>query len=172
MPEKKPEWIKFKVGELSTKEDWINPDCQIITKIAHVSHINSALNIVTDRKIRAGLISDKSKLNTERILVTWLSPNDWHGSGGFRYGHIRFTFDWISIIEDMQAYWVESIAYGIPACRILLTTNDYSSLLQKYDPSIPCGPWWYDKDTDIHYWNGNYCLEIMLERDLNISEAS
>lgn len=70
----------------------------------------------------------------------------------------------------MNYFWVESIAYGIVACRILVTKEDYRSDLHVYDPTLRNGPWWYDKGNDMHYWNGHYCLEIMIERDLDLSE--
>lgn len=167
----KPEWKQFKVGKLSTQKYWSEPSCQSLTKVSHVSHIHSALSIISEGKLKSGLIFDESKLNEERILVNWVSPNDWDGAGGFRYGHIRFTFDWQKLIAGMNYYWVESIAYGIEACRILITDKDYSDALHLYDPTLRDGPWWYDESNDKHYWNGNYCLEIMVERDLNLSEV-
>jgi len=166
-----PEWKQFVVGKLSTQKYWSEPSCQSFNEVFHVSHIQSALNIVSEGKLKSGLIFDESKLNEERILVNWVSPNDWDGAGGFRYGHIRFTFNWKKLIEGMNFFWVESIAYGIPACRILVTKKDYSDTLQLYDPTLRDGPWWYDEENDKHYRNGNYCLEIMVERDLHLSEA-
>jgi len=168
---KKKEWAEFKVGKLSNKSNWTEPTCQPLRTVSHVSHINSALNIFECGKIKAGLVHDKSKLNTERILVNWLSPNDWSGAGGFRYGNIRFNFDWASLLDKMNYYWIESIVYGIKACRILLTENDYLSKFQKYDPTLGDGPWWFDKETGIHYWNSSCCLEIMIEEDLNIADV-
>jgi len=167
----KPEWKRFKVGELSARSNWVDPDCQSFSEVSHVSHIKNALNIVSEGKLKSGLIFDESKLNEKRILVNWVSPNDWGGAGGFRYGHIRFTFDWQKLINRMNYYWVESIAYGIPACRILVSEKDYSDILAVYDPTLRDGPWWYDKSDETHYRNGHYCLEIMIERDLDLSEV-
>lgn len=79
------------MGKPSTK-NWVENDCQSFSNISHVSHINNALNIIEDGVIKSGLVFDKSLLNTERILVVWLSPNDWGGAGGFRYGNVRFNF--------------------------------------------------------------------------------
>ncbi len=166
-----PEWTRFRVGSPSTKTNWVNPDCQPLIAIYHVAHLDTALRITADGRLRAGLVFDKSKLNTERILVTWLSPNDWTGAGGFRYGNVRFAFEWERLIQDKRYYWVESIAYGVPACRILITSNDYMEKLEEYDPTLKNGPWWYDLENGLHYWNGNYCLEIMLEQDLDIQES-
>ena len=162
------EWIKFRVGKLRR---WSNA-CKELINISHVSHINNALKIFETGKIAAGLVSDESKLIDERILVVWLSPNDWHGKGGFRYGNIRFNFDWTQLINNKNYYWIESIAYHTPASRILVTSNDYSSKFQIYDPKRGDGPWWHKIEDDKHYWNGNYCLEIMIERDVLIHEAS
>jgi len=38
--------------------------------------------------------------------------------------------------------------------------------LAPYDPTQRDGPWWFDAASQQHYFNGNYTLEIMLERDL------
>lgn len=167
----KPEWERFKVWELSVRRNWVDPGCQSFSEVSHVSHIKNALNIVSEGKLKSGLIFDECKLNEERILVNWVSPNDWDGAGGFRYGHIRYTFNWQKLIDGMNYFWVESIAYGIPACRILVTEKDYSDTLSIYDPTLRDGPWWYDKSNDKHYRNGHYCLEIMVERDLYFSEV-
>lgn len=164
------EWTKFKVRKTILKSNFINPSCQPLTEISHVSHLHNAINIFESGKIQSGLVFDKSKLKKHRTLVVWLSPNDWHGAGGFRYGNVRFNFDWSKIVDGMKFYWVESIAYGVEACRILLTENDYSSIFDRYDPTAQDGPWWHDADNDKHYWNGNYCLEIMIEKDLYVDD--
>jgi hypothetical protein len=163
---KNREWAKYKVTKKSMN------GCIPLDKIFHVSHTRSALNIVSDGRIKAGLVYDESKLNKDRILVCWLSPNDWSGAGGYRYGNIRFAFKWKDICEGMNCYWVEVVEYGIPALRILLSDQDHCSVLETYNPESGDGPLWYDKEEDRHYWNGNYCLEIMVERDLFVSEVT
>lgn len=167
----KPPWQKFRVGTPSTRPNWTEPDCQPLTSVAHVAHVPVALRIVEDRRLRADLVFDKSRLNTERIRVVWLSPNDWGGAGGFRYGNIRYHFDWDALIAGKRAFWVESIAYGIEACRILLTDVNYAGTLDVYDPAAGDGPWWLSPSGD-HYWNGNYCLEVMVEGDLDLGRAT
>lgn len=161
-------WNKFKVG-MPSKTGRVELDCQPLREISHVAHVPIALRIIEDEKIRTDLVFDKSILNDKRIRVVWLSPNDW--SDGFRYGNIRFNFDWKSLIKGRQAYWVESIAYKVDACRILLTNKDYSSFLTPYDPQLGDGPWWVD-DQEQHFWNGKYCLEIMVDEDVNLDQAS
>ena len=162
----KPEWTKYRVRKN------VFGKCKPLENIYHVSHIDTALNIVSAGKIKAGLVYDKSKLNKKRILVCWLSPNDWGGASGFRYGHIRFAFDWKKICEEMNSYWVEVIHYTPHAPRILLTDKNYSRRLDTYDPTTGDGPWLYDAENDEHHWNGEICLEIMIERDLSLSEVS
>lgn len=162
------EWTSFRVGEPSTDPSWTNMDCLPMRTVKHVTHIASAFQLIADARIIAGLVFDQSRLNTERVLVTWLSPNDWTGAGGFRYGNVRFGFDWESIIEGKRFYWVESIAYGIPAARILVTDRDHSATLETYDPTAGDGPWWHDESSGVHYRNGKYCLEIMVEGDLEL----
>lgn len=171
MPDNAP-WQKYKVGSPSTRPNWVESDCRELTEIYHVAHLEAAHRIIVDGKIRSGLVYDKSILNEERILVSWLSPNHWND--GSRYGPVRFTFDWKKLIEGHRAYWVESIPYKVHACRILLTTNDYSShhRLIPYDPAAGDGPWWFDESTGTHYWNGDHCLEIMVERDIELADLS
>lgn len=154
-----PEWSKFKVGSPALRG--FNPECQPFETISHTSHVPSALSILERGEIRPYLVFDESKLNDQRILVSWLSPNHW--SIGFRYGNIRFEFDFKSLIENKRFYWVESVAYRIPACRILVTDKDYDEDLEPYDPTSKGGPWWHDTANDQHYYNGRHCLEFMFE---------
>lgn len=167
-----PEWAKFKVGEVSTRRNWTNEDCQPFETISHVAHKDVARRIMCDRFIMSGLVCDESKLNTERILVSWLSPNDWDGAGGFRYGNVRFTYDFASLIAGKNYYWVESRAYGIEACRILVSENNRSDLLDPYDPTLRNGPWWHDAENSTHYRNGRYCLEFMFEENLRVRDCA
>ncbi len=167
-------WERFAVGKPSSNPRWTETTCQPLETVSHVAHVDTALDIVQDGRIRPGLVFDKSKLNKDRILVAWTSPNDWSGAGGFRSGNISFDFNWETLIKGLNYYWVEDVAYGIPACRILVTDQyhgDKPDKLERYDPTLGAGPWWHDTSSDKHYWNGNYCLEIMLERELLLSEA-
>lgn len=166
-----PEWVQFRVGEPSTSPNWTNNDCCPLDEVTHVTHLASSIRVLERKRIAKGLVFDKSKVNTERLLVNWLSPNDWTGAGGFRYGNVRFSFDWRELVDGKRAYWVESIAYGIPAARILITENDRSDSLEDYDPAAGDGPWWFDGDSNTHYWNGNCCLEVMFEGDLALSDC-
>lgn len=164
-------WEKYKVSQIVDGASWYSNDCVSLKTVSHIAHVPTAIRISEDRKLRADLIFDKSKLNKSRIRVVWLSPNDWTGAGGFRYGNIRFNFDWEMLVEGKRAYWVEDIAYGIPACRILITEMDRSKMLEPYDPSSDQGPWWLSP-SGKHYWNGDCCLEIMLEDDISVDSAT
>lgn len=112
------------------------------------------------------MVFDESVLNDKRILVTWLSPNYW--SNGFRYGNVQFEFDFNALVKDKNYYWVESIAYKVPACRILITDQNRENILAKYDPLGGDGPWWYDQSKGIHYFNSKHCLEFMLETTVSL----
>lgn len=162
------EWNQFKVGTPSKRCGCANNDCVQFSEISHVSHVSSSIEILKDEKIKAGLVFDKSRLNDARILVTWFSPNHW--ADGFRYGTIKFKFALADIIKKKNFYWIESIAYGIPACRILVTEKNHPKLVI-YDPEIGDGPWWYDKANDKHYYNNDYCLEFMVEQDISIADS-
>jgi hypothetical protein len=163
-------WLKYKVGSPSTRSNWTEPSCQPCTEVSHVSHVEAALKIVGEKKIRQGLVFDESMLNTERVLVTWVSPNYW--ANGFRYGNVRFTYDFADLIKGKNFYWVEDMTvYNPTACRILITSTDRSASLPTYDPSRGDGPWWFDSSTGNHYINGAYCLEFMVEDDLKVRKA-
>lgn len=169
MPPASKPWKQYKVGIVSTKPGWTNVDCQLFGEVSHVSHVRSAINIIEDKKIKQGLVFDESILNTERVLVSWVSPNSW--VDGYRYGNVRFTFDFARLIKDKNYYWVEvMLKYSPPACRILVTAKDHSARLATYDPKKGDGPWWYDSVNDKHYFNGNHTLEFMFEEDLPIRD--
>jgi hypothetical protein len=163
-------WEAYKVkptsGFLSTDNS-----LQPFDKISHTSHVEQALNIVLDRTIKPGLVFDKSHLNTSRILVSWLSPNHWFK--GYRYGNIKFDFDFQSLIKGKNFYWVEVIEnYSPHACRILITDQNRGSILKKYDPTLRNGPWFYDPIANRHFFNGNFCLEFMFEDSLTLDLMS
>lgn len=165
-------WVKYKVGKPSATSNWVEPACQEFTTVSHVAHISTAISILTEKVFRAKLVYDESLLNKDRILVVWVSPNDWDGAGGYRYGNIRFFFDWEKLIKDMNYYWVEDIDYKIPACRILITDQDRRSILRPYDPTLGDGPWWHDKPNNKHYRNGSsICLEFLVEKDLSLADV-
>lgn len=155
------DWRPYSVGTLSTRPNHENGDCRRLSTVYHVTHVRHALEVIRDGKILPRLISDESRLNTKRILVIWLSPNRWHY--GSRYGNVAFGFKWDSLIKGRNCYWVGCMPYSPPACRILITDKDRSGDLKVYDPTAGTGPWWHDQDTGEHYWNGELCLEVMLE---------
>jgi hypothetical protein len=163
-----PEWTKFCVD--TSKGFDRNGACARFDTISHIAHIGTALSITSVGEIRPTLVFDESKLNDKRILVTWLSPNYW--SRGFRYGTVRFQFSPTSLLRGKRYYWVESIAYKIAACRILVTDIDRDSQLPRYDPEIPDGPWWYDAGKGAHYFNSRHCLEFMFESSVSLNKLT
>ena len=76
-----------------------------LRSISHVTHLDPAWRIFQAKELTAGLVFDESILRKKRILVTWLSPNDW--ADGYRYGNVRFTFDFRALVESLRCYWVE-----------------------------------------------------------------
>ncbi|MCO6043314.1 hypothetical protein NG895_05290 [Aeoliella sp. ICT_H6.2] len=133
--------------------------------VSHVTHLKNAVRVIEDGSVRADLVFDASCLNVTRTRVVWLSPNDWTNAGGYRYGNVKFTLDWRSLITGKKVYWVEAMDYSPHACRLLITDIEHNEL-RKFDPQNERGPWLWDATTDEHWWNGNYCLEVMLESDL------
>ena len=166
------DWTPYSVGKRSTRKNWVNADCQRLSIVSHVTHVGQALEVLRAGCIRPQLIYDKSRLNTKRVLVVWLSPNDWSGAGGFRYGNVAFDLDWATLVENKRLYWIGAMPYKPKACRILLTEKDRDEKLKPYLPGNGDGPWWGDQDQEKHYWNGHYCLEFMLEDEIPISAVS
>jgi hypothetical protein len=155
------DWTPF--GVESKTSDGRTP-LEIVT---HVTHVQHGLEIMRTTRIRSRLIYDNSRLNKKRALVAWLSPNRW--VHGFRYGNVAFDFEWKKLIKDKNYYWVEVMDYKPSACRILITDQDRKLL--RYEPKKGDGPWYWDRSTDQHWWNGNYCLEFMYEGDLSLDDA-
>jgi len=148
--------------------------CKELTQLSHVTHINHAISIIKCNEITSGLVYDDSILNKERILVCWLSPNEWQE--GYRYGSIRFRFNAEILLKKFKyIYWVEDMEEYTPtACRLLLTNNDYSdsSILTSYDILEKKGPLWYDCNTKKFYWNGHFTLELMFEDSIEIVDCT
>ena len=163
------EWENYKVNKKNKGTN--ERDCLEFSIVTHTTHISPFFDIINDNTISDRPIYDKCKIGRRGINVVWLSPKIWHG--GFRYGNVQFVFNWSDIIKDMNYYWVECITdYDPSAPRILITNIDRSYELDTYDPTIGNGPWWWDKKADKHYVNDRYCLEIMLERSVNLSEVT
>ena len=163
MRKRKNSWSDFAVGDPADKG--FNADCRVLSKVTHTAHVRQALEILNRREIRPYLVFDESILNDQRILVSWLSPNEW--TPGYRYGNVSFGFNFEELIKGKRAYWVEAIAYNTQACRILITDNEHGNL-ESYDPTTKDGPWWYDVQSKKHYFNGNFCLEFMFEAKINL----
>jgi len=156
------EWERAPVGSHGGRSDWSN---SLLESVSHVAHVDAAVAIVRDGKIRAGLVYDESKLRRKRICVTWFSPNDWWADG-FRYGHVRFEVKWRPLIDGLTPYWVERVPHYRPnAYRFLFSANDRTrSGLRRYRPARDRGPW--TRRQSEHRWNGRICLEAMVERDV------
>jgi len=160
MTTEKP-WIEFG-EEQAQKEKW-----QVFSYVSHVAHIPTSIDIIKLGKIKTGIVQDKSKLKSQKISVCWVSPNDW--MDGYRYGSIRFNINWKSISEGKNYYWVEAMDdYNPIACRILITSNEHPLPLIKYNPEEDDGPWRYNKERNLHSYKKQYCLEFMIEEDIDI----
>src|SRR5688572_6170364 len=93
------DWTQFQVqGNPNAYRAW-NNQCRGLGTVWHVTHVQTGIEIVRGGQLTPQLIYDESRLNTERILVVWLSPNDWTNAGGFRYGNVAFQLDWPALIE-------------------------------------------------------------------------
>lgn len=164
-------WSKYKVGEPSTRSNWTNPDCCQLDTVHHICHVSDAYRMLEDGKIRSSLIWDESCLNNTRTCVAWLSPNHW--SNGSLYGNIEFHFDWRRLVEDRKFFWVEAIEkYNPPAFRILITDKDSFFDLEPYPVEESGGPLFFDKETDIWYWNSELTGEFMIDQDISLRDCT
>ena len=174
MPEKEvkrkeKEWNTYRVIPPPSVKPFNNL-CRPFSRVFHITHLNNSYQILDNNSIIARRVADKSRLNTKRILVVWLSPNDWNA--GSLYGNISFEYEFSEIIRNRNYYWVEVMTdYEPHACRILITNNEYD-FLETYDPRISDGPWWFDEEHNTHFRNGEYTLEFMLESDLQLTECN
>jgi len=166
------EWEEFEVPLLADSPS-MTGDCATLTEVAHVAHIANALRIIEDRCLTPRLVSDESVLRNTRTEVTWLSPNHW--PNGYRYGNVAFYFNWATIfnmLRDPAYHWVETIrTYNPTACRILVTANEHPNL-RTYNPLRDRGPWKQDATTNTHYWNERFTIEILLESELPLANAT
>lgn len=164
------EWNAYRIGDESKRENWTNNSCRPFDDVYHVAHRRAALHIIEDRRIRAGLVYDRGILKTKRIGVSWVSPNTW--GLGSRYGNVEFRFPFAALLERKNAYWVEVITdYKIPALRFLITDQDRSAIATPYDPTARDGPWWYDESRKAHFFNGDDCVEFMIEGDVPLADC-
>src|SRR5690348_7334233 len=92
----RPEWHPYRVIFRPPRRRWVDADCQQLETVFHVAHVPDACRILEDRKIKAGLIGDESRLKETRTTVAWLSANSW--SNGSIYGNVQFTFSWNELI--------------------------------------------------------------------------
>jgi hypothetical protein len=142
--------------------------CVKLDRIYHVTHTNSALRILDDCEVGKRLISDESVLNKTRTTVVWLSPDFWND--GFRYGNVRFAYDFADIVAKRKIYWVEAIRYSNHACRFIVSDKDLSHLpVVPYDPAAEDGPLRFSNG---NWWrNGKVTTEIMLDDDLPLANC-
>jgi hypothetical protein len=164
----KHSWEIYGVKDRTNFKQYSDSNFAPFSKVTHITHLEHANRILKDRLITAGLIYDKSKLNKERILVNWLSPNYWFN--GSRYGNVEFMFDFEALIKDKRYYWVETIDYSPIACRILITDKDYSDRLSEYNPAVDNGPWIYESSNGVHHRNISICLEFMVESNFSFDQ--
>ena len=162
-------WREYPVGKPSDRLGWVEKSCTPFETVSHISHWRQALCICRDGVIKPRVICDESRLKGKGITVVWLSPNDWHG--GSRYGNVEFDFKLNQVLNrHLNFYWVETIPYRVPACRILITSKEYK--LEVYNPEDGKGPWWFDRPANKHYRNGYVTLEFMLEDELALDGAA
>jgi hypothetical protein len=161
------EWEKYKI-----KGDLAKAGADL-TIVRHIAHVPAARRIIEDRKIKAGLVYDESRLNKSRISVVWLSANTW--AFGSIYGTVEFQFDWNTLIDGNKVYWVEAMTqYNPTAYRFLLSSRDPtefgSDVVEAYDPIKDDGP--LRKSGDKWYWNGNFTSEFMIDQNLSLRKAT
>ena len=137
--------------------------------VAYTAHVETALRIIEDKNIRAGLVYDDSRLKRYRTVVTWFSPNVW--APGSRYGNIAFKVPFEQLYSDFpKTYWVETAEYAVAAPRIFFSTTENKRLIA-YDPDSDDGPW-KQSPRHGHQRNGDICLEILVEGDVKYADVT
>ncbi len=141
-----------------------------ISEVYHVTHINNSFNIFDSEVIKADFIRDESILKTNNIKVNWLSPNHW--TIGYRYGNVRFKFDFLKLIHNKNIYFIETINYHPIAHRFLITKKNYN--FETINDFINRSPRHeiFKNEKGNFSRRGNDNLEFMIEEDLNIEDCS
>ncbi len=159
-------WDAFKVtGEPGEK------GCLRLERTGHVTHVESALEVFRDGRIRPKLVLDGSRLDTERVEVVFTSPYDWAHPWGCMFGNVLFEFDWAKITKGKNFYWLGSKKYTNQRPRILITANEYPEY-KRYRPGKRNGPWWRSETTERDYWNGYYCVEFLVEGSIPLHQIA
>jgi len=164
------EWTPYRI-QIPKESAPSSRDGQLLETVYHVVHVPTARRILEDGYLRAGLISDKSRLQKSRICVTWLSANTW--ALGSIYGNVQFAFPWNEQIRKRRCYWVEAMTgYRPHAYRILLTDRDLSGSkhVREYDPDSNKGPLRHRDGK--WYWNNQFTSELMIEGDVDLEDCS
>jgi hypothetical protein len=157
MPPFKKPWEKYKLTRHNQAE---------FDDVSHVTHLDTGLKILKDKKILPSLVRDESILNTDRIEVNWLSPNYW--VDGFRYGNVRFKFEFDQLAKDKYIFWVEEMKkYSPIAVRFLISKTGYDdNRLRYYDPRTDQGPLQYIHGKWIRH--NDITLELMVDEPLKL----
>lgn len=153
---------------MATKE-WERLSCENglrgerFTDVSHTSHINTSLEILATGEVLASLVCDESILRGRDVWVSWFSPNVWYV--GYRYGTVRFSFNFTEMVANKSAYWVEIAQYEIKAPRILIGT-DGGLGLELFDPTLGNGPWGVKNGE--HTYRTDACLEILMNEAVSL----
>jgi hypothetical protein len=161
----------YRVGAVSTRA-YHNKACYPFTEVYHYSHVDSALEIVQDGRLRGQLVADKGLFSTHRAPVVWLSPADYEAS---IYGQVRFTFALNPTPTPGHTFWVEAIEYSKPTPRLLISDPAkippaLAATLKAYDPLLRDGPWHIDS-TARHWWNSKQPLHFMYMSDIPLDKC-
>jgi hypothetical protein len=159
-------WDAFKVsGKPGYK------GCQRLDRTGHVTHVEAALDMFRDQRIRPKLVLDGSRLDTERVEVVFSSPYNWANPWGCMFGNVLFEFDWAKITKGKNIYWLGAKKYGSLRPRILITDDEHSEF-KRYLPGKRNGPWWRSKTTGRDYWNSHYGVEFLTEGELRLHQVA
>lgn len=166
-------WDRYKIAKPKSGET--GATATEFELVAHIAHTKGARRILEDGFLRAGLVNDGSKLDTSRTCVTFFSANTW--GDGYIYGNVAWRYDWQTLVQDKNIYWVEdSTKYHYPIYRFLISSLDSASLpgLIPYDPEFDKGPlriidgkWFYNADRVVSEFlvDGDLELDLCKEFD-------
>ncbi len=136
--------------------------------VNHVAHVEDARRVADDGMIRAGLVHDESILDETRLCVVWTSPNTW--VDGSLYGNVSLEIPAQAALEGRLLYFVEVMAFGVTAIRVLASSRPIRGLGEPFDPAV-LGSALY-RGPDSRWWrHDDFNVEIMLADDLPLDRC-
>ncbi len=89
----------------------------------HVTHIEPAVSILSNKEIGTNKILDDPRL--ANLSGIWLTPNTWQD--GSIYGNIRFSLDASAIAGAYKFYWIGLSKWHDGTCNFVISKQSFDS---------------------------------------------